>query len=336
MPNNAIKNEGSWIFLSHSSKDIERIRLIRNEFEKWGQNPLAFHLKCLNLDTQENERFLFDLIKKEIEARNWFVYCESKSAQNSKYVQLEREYVEKIGKVQIWKLDLNKPIDEIILEIKTICTRLQVFLSYSIQDYDGIVQNLIDELKKNDFSVWTSENNSQNSQLINTDNAISAIAKKGFFLSLITEESLKTQNIWEELEVAKQNNAIIIVLIFGDTELEKHFKEHFFENFKRNTHYDYFRIPCIPRKADIHIISDLILTANERLRNGTWIRTDIRNIENKVQEILNYENKFHPEKPMFIKNTEEYDEVYQFPCCGKFVVIGDGVPSQHRYDGCKK
>ena len=38
-------NGGCWIFLSHSSRDIEKVRIVRNEFEKLGHNPLAFHLK---------------------------------------------------------------------------------------------------------------------------------------------------------------------------------------------------------------------------------------------------------------------------------------------------
>lgn len=39
---------GCWIFLSHASKDIDSVRRVRNEFEKYGQNPLAFHLRCLD------------------------------------------------------------------------------------------------------------------------------------------------------------------------------------------------------------------------------------------------------------------------------------------------
>ena len=78
-----MRNEGCWIFISHSSKDIEKIRMIRNEFEKYGQNPLAFHLKCLKTDTNENKNELLDLIKREIESREWFVFCESESSLNS-------------------------------------------------------------------------------------------------------------------------------------------------------------------------------------------------------------------------------------------------------------
>lgn len=31
-------NGGCWIFLSHASKDIDLVRRVRNEFERYGQN----------------------------------------------------------------------------------------------------------------------------------------------------------------------------------------------------------------------------------------------------------------------------------------------------------
>ena len=59
-------DKGCWIFISHSSADIKKIRIIRNEFEKYGQNPLAFHLKCLSTDTDAGCIELENLIKREI------------------------------------------------------------------------------------------------------------------------------------------------------------------------------------------------------------------------------------------------------------------------------
>ena len=347
MQNSSTKNEGSWIFISHSSKDIEKIRLIRNEFEKWGQNPLAFHLKCLNTDTTENEKFLFDLIKKEIEARNWFVYCESDSAQNSKYVQLEREYVEKIGKIQIWRLDLSRPIDEIMLEIRAICTRLQVFLSYARKDYDGFIHDLIIELKDKDFSVWDEGNISPNSAFVSIYDTIESISKKGFFFGIITENSLDSKYVWRELEAAKRNNAEIIILIFGDIiSLEdKRFANilPIGKTAKGLAYQGLYSIPCIPQKRDMYLISDIILSAIMRLRrtreSGLYdLVSETLNIENRLQEKLNYENKYHPEKPVSVGNGGallDYCEYYKFPCCDKLVVMGNGEPSQYRFDGCK-
>jgi len=336
---NSIKNEGSWIFISHSSKDIEKIRLIRNEFEKWGQNPLAFHLKCLNTDTEDNEKFLFDLIKKEIEARNWFVYCESESALNSKYVQLEREYVQKVGKVQIWKLDLNEPIEDIVKKIKIICTRLQVFISYAHKDY-YFVQDLILELKTKDFSVWDESQLAPGSlweeKLINN---LLNISREGFFLSLLTENSINSEYFWKELRFAKDNNALIIILIIGD---KNRLSEKLFSYSDiGGTNYGICHIPCIPKKEDMYLISDIIYASlkAERSGMGTTFNEVTRNMENKIQEKLNYEKRFHPEKPVYGGNTGargNYCEWYKFPCCNTVVLMGDSEPSQYRFDGCKK
>lgn len=40
-------NEGFWVFVSHSTKDFERVRLVRNALEDSGFRPILFYLKCL-------------------------------------------------------------------------------------------------------------------------------------------------------------------------------------------------------------------------------------------------------------------------------------------------
>lgn len=133
-------DKGCWIFISHSSADIKKIRIIRNEFEKYGQNPLAFHLKCLSTDTNEGRTELENLIKREIIARDWFVYCESKAAKQSQYVQMERDFVKNCGKKMIWQLNLDEDLTTILEKVKHICCHLQVFISYSHADTDLAMQ----------------------------------------------------------------------------------------------------------------------------------------------------------------------------------------------------
>lgn len=346
---NRIFNEGSWIFISHSSKDIDKIRLIRNEFEKWGQNPLAFHLKCLNTDTEENEKYLFDLIKKEIEARNWFVYCASEAANNSKYVQLEREYVKEVGKLQIWSLDLNKPINELMDEIKKICTRLQVFVSYAKKD-QRFVGDLIIALKDKDFSVWNDRTLDMNSDWASNNNFhLSKIIREGFFLAIITENSVNSKFVWDELRFAKQNGALIIVLVFDEA---VRLDDSRFDNIlpigktaKGLSYRNLYNIPCVPKKCDMHLIANIVLEAVNRSRNVDSnieiydFAAQVLDLENLLQEKLNYKKNFHPEKPVLIGNGGallDYCEYYKFPCCGKTVPAGDRVPSQSRFDGCKE
>lgn len=39
--------EGFWVFVSHSTKDFERVRLVRNALEDSGFRPILFYLKYL-------------------------------------------------------------------------------------------------------------------------------------------------------------------------------------------------------------------------------------------------------------------------------------------------
>jgi len=40
-----LQTGGAWIFVSHSHRDLEKVRRIRNELERLGHNPLLFFRK---------------------------------------------------------------------------------------------------------------------------------------------------------------------------------------------------------------------------------------------------------------------------------------------------
>ena len=73
------------IFLSHSHKDIEKIRKIRDLLELLNNDPLMLYLKCLDDSAPELE----NLIKREIGSRDIFIYCKSQNAESSEWVQME-------------------------------------------------------------------------------------------------------------------------------------------------------------------------------------------------------------------------------------------------------
>ena len=51
----ANNNSNGYFFLSHSSKDIEKVRKIRNLIEQENGNPILFYLKCLDGDNPSGE-----------------------------------------------------------------------------------------------------------------------------------------------------------------------------------------------------------------------------------------------------------------------------------------
>jgi hypothetical protein len=102
--------QGGYVFISHSHQDIQKVRQIRNAMEEAGFEPLCFYLKCLS-DEDEIE----GLIKREIDAREWFVYIDSPNSRASAWVAKERKYIESCGDKQIITIDLetNQSMQEV-------------------------------------------------------------------------------------------------------------------------------------------------------------------------------------------------------------------------------
>ena len=92
-----------YIFLSHSQNDIKKVRRIRDYLEKHSFEPIVFNLKCLT-DSDE----LTGLVKREIEARKWFLYLNSRNARNSARVQGEVSYAGSIQNKHIFRVDLDR------------------------------------------------------------------------------------------------------------------------------------------------------------------------------------------------------------------------------------
>ena len=210
-------NGGSWIFLSHSSHDIEKVRMVRNEFERFGHNPIAFHLKCLSDKTEKDKQELLSLIKREIDARQWFVFCESPAAKESPYVKFERDYINDTGKDKIWSLDITQEDDKIKKLVEIISTDIEVFISYTYKDVE-LIRPLIKTLVEKDYSVWDPLKtlNTGDDFVCSVHEEIIRCSYKGFFLLVITSNSVKSNYVKKELDFALSHNALIIPLIIGN------------------------------------------------------------------------------------------------------------------------
>ena len=84
-------NNEIWVFLSHSNKDYEKVRIVRNILEEHGFRPLMFFLKCL--DDDKNDEEVRHLIHREIDSRHRFILCDSPNAQASDWVKEEVDYI---------------------------------------------------------------------------------------------------------------------------------------------------------------------------------------------------------------------------------------------------
>ena len=103
-----MKNEKLTIFLSHSHQDEETVRKIRDVLEILNCEPLIFFLKCLD----DNNTELEDFIKREIEARNIFLYCKSSNAEHSVWVQKELEYIKSFDEKRLYEIDIENGFEK--------------------------------------------------------------------------------------------------------------------------------------------------------------------------------------------------------------------------------
>ncbi|MBR5859331.1 MAG: toll/interleukin-1 receptor domain-containing protein [Clostridia bacterium] len=323
-----MKKGGCWIFLSHSSQDIVKVRIIRNEFEKYSHNPLAFHLRCLNADTPKGKQELDNLIKREIDSREWFVFCESPAASQSDYVQMEKQYIIQKGKQKVWSIDMSLSIDEILAKVKEICTLIKVYISYAKCDSLNVYNFLANALIKKDFDVWDSECDFNTSDFSNQiSDVIQQTADTGFAIILITDGFVNSEYCLKELEWIVCSGANTIPLVFGDVKIPSVLDKR-----------ECFRIPHIPTETDLNLIVELLETILEsKIIGPIRLQADKFNKIKDIYEKLNYKKRYHSQEAVCIHcagATDDYIEIYKFPCCGKTVVVGDGPVSRFRADGC--
>ena len=192
-----------WVFLSHSNKDYEKVRIVRNILEEHGFRPLMFFLKCLSDDNNDDE--VRHLIQREIDSRNRFILCDSPNAQASGWVKEEVEYIQ--SKQRFYQTvdlkDVGKPekLAESILLFKK---RSTVLLSYSKFDSE-IAKDLIGRLESSDFIITDLHDSLTIEDYASNDLADTikrSISGGGYYIALIGKRF--TESLWcmKELQYA--------------------------------------------------------------------------------------------------------------------------------------
>jgi hypothetical protein len=198
-----IEGEGAWIFVSHSHRDLEKVREIRNELECRGHNPLLFFLKCLS----DDDARLPQLIRDEIKAREWFILCDSPNAKKSDYVQQEVELIKSMEGKAFETIDLNQNLQTELHKLVRLSKRATVFLSYARHDRE-IAERIWRALQAHDYSVWFDEAVTAGQDLAAAlHSAIDAAVARGFVLVLLSPASLASQWCKHETEYALQLTA---------------------------------------------------------------------------------------------------------------------------------
>lgn len=180
-----ILGKNAWVFVSHSNKDFGKIVKLRNKLEERYYKPLLFFLKCLDDDKE-----IFELIKREIKARDRFILCDSKNSRHSKWVQREIDYIKSLNRpYEI--IDIESSDKEIDEAIDRFDHRSTVYIWSTDSSFNHIVAY---ELMKKSFRVsllpMDFYQNYTSNQQITDGYVLLLISRK------LTDEESASINIW--------------------------------------------------------------------------------------------------------------------------------------------
>ena len=209
-----------YIFVSHSHKDIERVRIIRNYLESLDSEPILFFLKSLDDDDE-----ITKLIKDEIDARLWFIYCKSKNSEESKWVRTELEHIKSTNKQNTLTIDLDEAFDKYgnfkqseMARISSIINIIKYnycfYVSYSQKD-KCIYDRIASYLNKFGISFYSDKFlDAENNWLGTVKNAIKT---SKYFLLLFSANSLKSRMTSSEIKEAFMKEKVIVPVLIDLT-----------------------------------------------------------------------------------------------------------------------
>ena len=167
-----------WIFVSHSTKDLEPVRRIRDYLEAKSHQPLLFFLKCIR-DTDE----LDSLITREIEARTIFLLCDSPNSRTARWVQREVEFIQSLRDRHYEVIDITAPWPTQQTVLDRLSQHSTLFLSYAYSDAKE-VSAIYEALRTYDYSIFFDQHSlgAGGDWRQRTEHAINESLSTGFFI----------------------------------------------------------------------------------------------------------------------------------------------------------
>ncbi|MDE6373756.1 MAG: hypothetical protein K2L72_04580, partial [Clostridia bacterium] len=186
-------------------QDIDKVRKIRDILEYLECEPIVFFLKCLDDDDANLEEFL----KKEIEARNVFLYCKSQNSEKSKWVQKELEYIQAFDKARCYEIDIENDFSLNIIDflqmLSEILRRNRIVVTYTPSEQEigdritgycrslGFKAKSIYEIRKEIYGTTDSYKLSEEK----VQREIDRYVNEGVFMWLISPTSAKKSSRYD-------------------------------------------------------------------------------------------------------------------------------------------
>ena len=191
-------NNDIWVFLSHSNKDYEKVRILRNILEENGFRPIMLYLRCKEDSSKIEE--LRQLIFDEIDHRNRFIYCKSPNAEGSRWVDEEIQYIK--SKDRIFEtIDIEQSEEGIVKQLNDFRKKSNIFISYQRDDIE-LAKSIANRLKKYEFNVFIDFEDIQAGELFHNQisNALLNAVNNGYVITLLNDRILNP-NSWVRDEV---------------------------------------------------------------------------------------------------------------------------------------
>jgi hypothetical protein len=156
-----------------------------------------FFLKCLDDDSEVD-----GLIRREIEAREWFLLCDSTSSRASLWVTREVEIIKGLPDRVYEAVDLEADLSTQIGQANKLAKRATVFLSYARSDTAAAFQ-MAAVFERHDYAVFTDLSVLPGMEWqAEIFSRINEAEQRGFVIALISVESMHSQWVRSELEYA--------------------------------------------------------------------------------------------------------------------------------------
>lgn len=191
-------NNGIWVFLSHSNKDFERVRILRNLLEENGFRPIMLYLRSKENPSKTEE--LRYLIFNEIDHRNRFIYCKSPNAEESTCVKDEIKHIKSKDKV-FETVDITSPESSIKKQLGVFRKRSNIFIAYQRDDVE-LAKAAAIRLKKYKLNVWInySDLRAGNDFHKEIQNALLNAVNNGYVITLMNGRMLNPHG-WTRAEL---------------------------------------------------------------------------------------------------------------------------------------
>jgi hypothetical protein len=211
---NPALGEGAWIFVSHSHRDLREVRRVRDALEAKGHQPLLFFLKCLDDDSE-----IDDLIRREIEARQFFLLCDSPNARASRWVQQEADLIKSFSSKISVNLELDSDWEAQLAAVRELSRRATIYID-SLWTSAALASEIADGLRVNDYRVFADIDDIRRGEtwLESIHSALDEALNTGYVLLLLSPKAFESPFIRATLQYVAGRPSSVVVIIESDRE----------------------------------------------------------------------------------------------------------------------